>query len=115
MRALEINKRTVYYANPIAEEENALGEVTPRYSLPRPVRIRVQYLKTTQAVAQYGQDPRCSAKLIASEDFGFTPGTVFWIDAGTTEPYDYAMSGKPIRTINGVVYPLREAVIGYAD
>lgn len=115
MRALEINKRTIYYADPVTEKENDLGEIEPLYSFPRRVKVRVQYTKTTQKAEPFGQNPLCDARLISPGDLGFTSKTVFWIDSETSAPHDYVMAGKPVRTVNGVVYPLREVAIGYAD
>ena len=115
MRALEINKRTIYYAERVSESENDLGEVCPVYSEPKPLKIRVDYTGTSAKATAYGIASDCKVKLIADRDLGFSLNTVFWVDAPLSAPRDYVMGDKPDLTVNGVVYRLREAGVSHAD
>lgn len=115
MRALEINKRTIHYAERVSETENDLGETRPVYSEPKPLRIRVDYTSTTAMATAYGIASDRKVKLIADRDLGFSLNTVFWVDAPLSAPHDYAMDGKPDLTVNGVVYHLREIGISHAN
>lgn len=115
MRALEINKRKIYYANRIGERENELGEKEPIYSPPEPINIRVDYTKTSAKIAMYGKTSDCATKLISDRDLGFNIDTIFWIDVPVASPHDYVMGDKPDKTINGVVYRLKEVGVAYAD
>lgn len=115
MRALEINKRTIHYAERVSESENDLGEVCPVYSEPKSLKIRVDYTGTSAKPTAYGIAPDCKVKLIADRDLGFSLNTVFWIDAPLSTPHDYVMGDKPDLTVNGVVYRLREVGVSHAD
>lgn len=115
MRTLEINKRSIYYANRIGDKENELGEKQPVYSSPQSISIRVDYTKTTAKVAMYGRTSDCTVKLISDRDLGFNLDTIFWIDAPVALPHDYIMGDKPDKTVNGVVYRLKEVGVAYAD
>lgn len=115
MRALEINKRKIYYADRIGNRENELGEREPIYSSPEVITIRVDYTETSAKIAMYGKTSDCTVKLISDKDLGFNFDTVFWIDVPTTSPHDYVMGDKPDKTINGVVYRLKEVGVAYAD
>lgn len=115
MRALEINKRLVYYAERTGETESDIGEIRPVYSEPLPLRIVVQCTKSAGEIAAFGKASECAVKLISDKPLGITPDAVFWIDTPTSEPHDYVMAGKPVRTVNGCVYRLKEAEVAYAD
>lgn len=115
MRTLEINKRLIYYAVRVGEKENDLGERKPIYSTPKPLRIRVDFTNTTAKIDAFGKTSDCKVKLISDRDLGFNLDAIFWIDTPVSASHDYVMADQPDKTINGVVYRLKETGVSYAD
>lgn len=116
MRSLEINKREIYYAQRIGSiESGAYGEITPVYSEPKAIRIRVVYVDSSIYIAEYHKNSECDVKLITENtSYPFDENTVFWIDASVSFPHDYIMSQMPNKSLNGTVYYLKKVEVSDA-
>lgn len=113
MRSLEINKRTIYYAEKTAEQENDLGERIPTYSQAVPALVHVQDLRNTVRIASTDKVLDYEVKLIASKAMPFTENTVFWIDRATSEPHDFVMKELPLCPLNDFVYRLKAVDVAH--
>ena len=125
MRCLERNKRPLWYALRVGEEETVdgfghpTGEVKPVYGEPRELRIFQQDGAGAYGINAYGTASVCDKILVTSDmELPIDEETVFWIDAvpadNGTVPHDYVMAAPPIQGLNQVVYKLRRVGVSYA-
>lgn len=116
MRSLEINKRDIFYAQPIRTEEvGDFDETKTIYGIPEKVSIKVEYVNSSVSITEYNKDSQCDVKLTTSKiTLPFDETTRFWIDVPTSDPHDYVLAKLPQKSINGTVYRLKKVGVSHA-
>lgn len=116
MRSQEINKRLIYYAQPLPpqpvldEDGYETGEMD--YSAttkPKPCRINVTPAMGEIVTRQFGNLEEYDKILVtASTDLDIKEDTVLWVDdLDTNKPYDYIVK-KVARGITTTSYAIRK-------
>jgi hypothetical protein len=100
MRTLELNKQTVYYANPTTptviydSDGFDTGEKTYGYGNPVKLRINVSAAKGNAYTQAFGDKLDYTKVLVADTSLPITEKTVFWIDSlDRTEKHNYTVAG----------------------
>lgn len=116
MRSQEINKRLIYYAQPLPPQpvldENGYETGEMDYSAttePKPCRINVTPAMGEIATRQFGNLEEYDKILItASTNLDIKEDTVLWVDnLDTDKPYDYIVK-KVARGITTTSYAIRK-------
>lgn len=118
MRALERNKRTVYYAlylgkQPIFDENGYdTGESKPEYTEPAALRIHVSPSAGESATRQFGEVVDYDRTLVTCDlQLPVDEKTVFWIDSlDTSKPYDYVVK-KVARSLNSLLIAVKKTEV----
>ncbi len=115
MRALERNKRVLYYAlykgkTALTDEYgNMTGEYAVQYSPPVQMDMNVSAARGTTELEQFGVDvPYTHTTCTCDMDCPIQEDTIIWFNADPeSDPHNYVVV-KVAKSINSIVYALRE-------
>lgn len=117
MRALERNKRTLYFAKYLGEEliydEQGFetGESKPTYGDIQELRCNISAATGEEAVQAFGTYTNYSrAVCVADNNCPLTEESVVWFGIAITEPYNYIVTRRA-DSKNGIIYALQEVKV----
>lgn len=119
MRALNKNKRLIYYAMYLRDEMiketdewgNVIetGEMKAVYGEPTALRINVSAAQGESSTREFGELADYDRVLVTTKaDLPIEEKTILWIDqADTTKPHDYVVTRKA-DSLNSVTYAVKK-------
>lgn len=118
MRTLEINKRTIYYANPLPPvpilDENGFetGELEYGFTEPKALRIHVSPAKGKASIEMFGEIENYDKTMVTCDKkLDIQEGTILWVDnLDTSCPEDYVVEAVG-EGINEVMYAIRKVKV----
>ena len=119
MRALERNKRTIYYALFDKKEEitdeygNGTGEYKVSYHEPVKSKMNISAAQGERSIQQFG-DSISYDKVLATTDMGcpIAETSILWIDRLDTEqPHDYIVY-KVAESLNNISIAIKKVDVG---
>lgn len=118
MRELEINKKTIFYSNPLSPtpilDENGFetGELEHRFTEPKPYRINVSPAKGRISVEMFGESENYDKTMVTCDkNADIHKGTILWVDnLDTSRPEDYIVVAVA-EDINTMSYAIRKVKV----
>lgn len=118
MRDLEINKRTIFYANPLPPvpilDGNGYetGELEHRFTEPKPFRINVSPAKGKASIEMFGEIENYDKTMVTcNKNIDISEGTILWVDnLDITQPEDYIVVGVA-EDLNTISYAIRKVEV----
>ena len=117
MRALNRNKRTIYYALQTGETVNldeygnATGERTPTYGEPIALRVNISAASGEDAVQAFGSFTGYSRTMYtADNDCPIAEDSILWFGVAPPLPHNYIVVRKA-DSKNGILYALQEVTV----
>ena len=118
MRELEINKKTIFYANPLPtkpildEDGFFTGEKERGYTEPKVYRINVSPAKGKVSVEMFGEIENYDKTMVTCDtNIDIKEGSILWVDnLDISKPEDYVVIGVA-KDINTVSFAIRKVKI----
>ena len=118
MRCLKRNRRTIHYALYQGKrarkdtEGHNTGEKDPVYSTPAALKISVSAGRGEAELALFGASTNFTRTLVTDDmRCPLDVNSLLWIDADPEGPHDYVMAAPPAKSINTIVYAIREVSV----
>ena len=116
MKSLAINKRPLYYALYSGKTEltdsygNKTGEYSVEYGTPVEFQVNQSGGRGAMENDLFGANVIYSLTLVTTDmSCPIDEYSVVWIDKDPeTDPYNYVVAAKPIKTLNSITIALRE-------
>ena len=117
MRALNRNKRTIYYSLRLGETKiydeygNETGETSPRYGSPVELRCNISAASGEDMVQAFGSFTAYSRTVyVADTSCPIEEDSIVWFGVPTSEPHNYIVVRKADGK-NGILYALQEVTV----
>ena len=117
MRSLERNKREIYYALYIGNEEikddngYSTGEYKKTYGTPVKLRINVSAARGTAYTREFGDLQNYDKTMVTTENLPIDENTILWVDdLDTTHPHDYEVI-QVAKSLNQTQYAINKVKV----
>lgn len=117
MRSLNRNKRSIYYALYIEDENildeygNETGEVKPIYSASKELLCNISATTGEDSVQPFGSFTNYSRVIcVADINCPITEKSIVWFGVSPEKPYNYIVTRKA-DSKNGILYALKEVTV----